>query len=240
MSHMTDNIKDALANGDDKKDLIEQISLRLSPGRIFAIRKSERLLAAVHVVTNFIQQAEPLRVEIRSTALAILKLSVAPSIEEEAGGREFEQLTIQMTALLQAARDAGLVSSMNANLIGEEYAKLATYVHGIVPVADVLLPPTTVLGGTEHKGQKDRSIFRTVKRTSIDRVSIGHGADQGRRAEILKLFETKDRISIQDAMQAANGVSSKTIQRELLAMVESGILLKEGERRWSTYRRVER
>jgi DNA-binding HxlR family transcriptional regulator len=31
------------------------------------------------------------------------------------------------------------------------------------------------------------------------------------------------------------GVSEKTIQRELGALIESGLVMKQGERRWSVY-----
>ena len=40
---------------------------------------------------------------------------------------------------------------------------------------------------------------------------------------------------IKDVSPLIKGCSEKTIQRELLSMVKSGILKKEGEKRWSKY-----
>ena len=56
-----------------------------------------------------------------------------------------------------------------------------------------------------------------------------------RRDLILTLFDTRESISVRDAADNITDVSEKTLQRELLSMVEEGILRKEGERRWSTY-----
>jgi hypothetical protein len=50
----------------------------------------------------------------------------------------------------------------------------------------------------------------------------------------LKKYKNR-KLSIKDFAQVIVGCSEKTIQRELLELVEKGVLKKEGERRWSTY-----
>lgn len=68
-------------------------------------------------------------------------------------------------------------------------------------------------------------------------VKPQHSVDskEDRQASIIKLLSKKSGLSIKDFTDTIHGVSEKTIQRELLAMVASGVLKKEGERRWSTY-----
>lgn len=61
-------------------------------------------------------------------------------------------------------------------------------------------------------------------------------SQKDRRAIILSLLQRKDRVNVKDVAQVIKDVSEKTIQRELLALVAQGVLVKEGERRWSTYR----
>jgi predicted ArsR family transcriptional regulator len=63
-----------------------------------------------------------------------------------------------------------------------------------------------------------------------------HDEQKDRRAVILTLLQRKDRIAIKDVTAVIRDVSDKTIQRELLALVAQGVLIKDGERRWSTYR----
>ncbi len=60
-------------------------------------------------------------------------------------------------------------------------------------------------------------------------------AKQSRRAQILKLIKDNREVAIKDIVAHFPDLSEKTIQRELLAMSDSGVLKKFGERRWSRY-----
>jgi DeoR/GlpR family transcriptional regulator of sugar metabolism len=51
----------------------------------------------------------------------------------------------------------------------------------------------------------------------------------------LSVIKNKGTASIKDISTLVRGVSEKTIQRELSALISSGSVLKQGERRWSTY-----
>ncbi len=56
-----------------------------------------------------------------------------------------------------------------------------------------------------------------------------------RQMKILTLLRAKSNLSIKDFASVIPDCSEKTIQRELLELVEKGVIKKEGERRWSTY-----
>ncbi len=70
-------------------------------------------------------------------------------------------------------------------------------------------------------------------------TSFGRARSEGdrddRRKIILALIKQKPSLTVKDIVKSIPQVSEKTIQRELLAMVSEGTLLKKGERRWSTY-----
>jgi hypothetical protein len=68
----------------------------------------------------------------------------------------------------------------------------------------------------------------------IERARPDVGRDD-RRKIILALIKQKPSLTVKDIAKSIPGVSEKTIQRELLAMVAEAILIKRGERRWSTY-----
>jgi predicted HTH transcriptional regulator len=70
----------------------------------------------------------------------------------------------------------------------------------------------------------------------VDRQARTEETRSSRREVILGVISHKDNCSIKDIAGKLSSVSEKTIQRELSAMVEEGILIKEGDRRWSTYR----
>ncbi len=86
-----------------------------------------------------------------------------------------------------------------------------------------------------HKGQykrqtsnKDTVLYKGVPRetSSVDRKEM-----------ILRTFKEskKPALSIKDIGEFIKDCSEKTIQRQLIDMVKSGVLEKQGERRWSTY-----
>ncbi len=56
-----------------------------------------------------------------------------------------------------------------------------------------------------------------------------------RRNTILKLIKDKREVTIKDITSIISDCSEKTIQRELLALVASGVLKRTGEKRWSRY-----
>ena len=58
---------------------------------------------------------------------------------------------------------------------------------------------------------------------------------ESRHTRILKLVKDKRDISIKDIIEHFPEISEKTIQRDLVAFTESGVLKKSGDRRWSRY-----
>lgn len=68
-----------------------------------------------------------------------------------------------------------------------------------------------------------------------DVVNLGASSDSNRRSLIVGLLRTKSNLTIKDFSAVIKGCSDKTIQRELQSLVKSGVLKKEGERRWSRY-----
>jgi len=93
------------------------------------------------------------------------------------------------------------------------------------------------------KNIKDMSFKKNVLyKNKIPKSKSGFGGKgvveekkQKREAIILKLIKEKEEISVKDVSQVIRDCSEKTLQRELLAMVERGDLRKNGERRWSRY-----
>lgn len=56
-----------------------------------------------------------------------------------------------------------------------------------------------------------------------------------RQSVIIAILKRKKEVTIKDVTPLISGCSEKTVQRELLSMVQSGVLKKEGEKRWSRY-----
>lgn len=203
---------------------------------VYAARKAERLAAAVHVVTGFMAPNEPLRATLRTLAIEVVGLITDPARLVIHGIDTFGTRCAEIGSMLETSEAAGLVSGMNARMIVDEYARLAVFVRDRFSlirgrVSDLSgTPPTNPV----FKGQKDIVSYKTE---SVAPISDKGQGTNGRRSDILSLLNSRDKISIKDATQAVPNVSEKTLQRELLAMVADGTLIKEGERRWSTYKK---
>jgi predicted transcriptional regulator len=52
---------------------------------------------------------------------------------------------------------------------------------------------------------------------------------------ILQLLKKKKEVSIKDIAEVVKNCSEKTIQRELISLIQGGVIKKTGERRWSKY-----
>lgn len=65
--------------------------------------------------------------------------------------------------------------------------------------------------------------------------NIDNDGFSARQSLIIKEIKSVGQLTIRDLVGKIEGCSEKTIQRELLGLVETGVLKKEGERRWSRY-----
>ena len=63
----------------------------------------------------------------------------------------------------------------------------------------------------------------------------GHKGHSPRAEQILSVIKDKKSASIKDIAAAVTDCSEKTIQRELIQLIEEGLVKRVGERRWSLY-----
>ena len=77
---------------------------------------------------------------------------------------------------------------------------------------------------SESKGDRPSSSRGLVETKRVSRVE-----------SILSIIRLKGEVSIKDISSVVINCSEKTIQRELIALVEKGTLKKSGDRRWSVY-----
>jgi len=80
---------------------------------------------------------------------------------------------------------------------------------------------------------------RNFKGDSVKKKTTTSGfkkeAKLKRQTKIVSIIKDKGSVGIKDIANQILDCSEKTIQRELIAMLDGGIIKKEGERRWSTY-----
>ena len=93
----------------------------------------------------------------------------------------------------------------------------------------VVATPTSVQNFQMKEVKESQPVVANVVREKNE------GGRDDRRKIILTLIKEKPALTVKDIVKSIPSVSEKTIQRELLAMVSENVLIKRGERRWSTY-----
>jgi hypothetical protein len=246
----------------DEKSL-EKLQSRVvfnDPAYLFVFKKTEKIVAALYLVTNLISDIEPIKWQIRKISIGLMsdilafKRLFSPGSRQTAAGL---MTTIsEIISLLKIASLSEHISSMNYSVIQKELVLLMDSlqnVHtGVVGSGSLVLPqdffhvpdpippqgsPTnySVPSVFPSKGQyktspsiKDNQTSQTPKDSSKD-------VKDSRRDTMLRLLKAGKPLGIKDFAKEIKDCSEKTIQRELIAMVENGVLKKTGERRWSLY-----
>ena len=209
--------------------------------RVFIYKKAERLAKAIHLISPAFSESIPLRNRIDTIAIGLVDAAMVPSVTARAAlSREL----LALSSILSIARTGGLLSHMNTELITREahtlLQEIAGYEEPRIPLEDV---PTlsdiakSVLSRDSNNSAQSTEQKRVphVHKTTHKAAVGDKGHIKDRRESILSVIRNKHKASIKDISTLIRGVSEKTIQRELSALIGEGKVLKEGERRWSTY-----
>lgn len=234
-------------------------------------KKTERLLSALHLITEHINAAEPIRSQIRLEGIHLLNGVIAWH-EGSQSPEEVVGTIRRLTSLLSVAVHARLLSEMNGKILQsvleELFASLTHHAYyqqesatGVtLPenffIFDEMPEPSSMhsqmapkiskghIVDKRHNTQvmsykndqpQQRTTDNPSQKVSERRSEEPRQKQKNRRARILAILQSKEKINIRDIAKEITDCSEKTLQRELLALVQQGILKKEGERRWSTY-----
>lgn len=210
--------------------------------RVYIYKKAERLARAIHVVSPAFAHSPALRKRADDIAMALVDGAVLPPLSaREALSREL----LALSSLLSIVRTTGLLSTMNADIIGREAHLLLEEVASYEEprVAFEYVPTLAELSKDVSKqigtGQRTASMS-TRKQPSVSKgQSKGQLSDKSHRSDrgtaIVELLRAKGPSFIKDISTVMRDVSEKTVQRELQALVASGAIIREGERRWTRY-----
>ncbi len=187
----------------------------------------ERTLFAQKSVENFVP---PATFEQRPEK----KEAVAPARTQISGS---QPSLAPRTPFVQTAPVGTQVKTQqsNAQVVGERTETKAPQTKGpenreVTPVATDRFPANA---------PRPTAIFVPPSRLPMQGGVLASGRAENdkndRRKIILALIKQKPALTVRDITKSIPQVSEKTIQRELLSMVAEGVLLKRGERRWSTY-----
>jgi predicted HTH transcriptional regulator len=226
-------------------------------------RRIQNSAAALFLITQSLSDTEILKMSMREKGLDMVTQFVS-FISNQKSDNEYLRMSLasvlELSSLITVAQVSGLISEMNGALLQREMRKIEDGMYQIITTSTekILIDPQlfTDTDLQARQFEQIRSQRITEQRTIKKPVSVpskpveirpqvrpmqqvrpqdGGARKSERRDVILKLLAEKSNLSVKDFSTVITDYSEKTIQRELLALVDEGIVKKQGERRWSTY-----
>lgn len=226
-----------------------------------ANQKIFELTLALYRVTDFFPHDEVLRIQIREKANEIFGSVI--ECEQDAGFAHVAWGILSkietIKGYLKISRAMRFVRPVNLTVLEREYAYIADYfsreleirssldraksedyAHGVSrPVAHPITPLSSV-GKREIGDAKKRTPEVTGRSTALLEQSRGEAAStefdmNERQKMIMDHIRKTTNARLSDFFSYFEGISAKTIQRDLQELVESNKLKREGDRRWTIY-----
>ena len=222
---------------DQHKDLNPIDLFSKDPSFVFVYKKTEKLATALYMVSNLFSDSEPMKWTLRTKISSLLSFIIGfrdiLESKEEQFFVDVKTRILEIVSLLEIAFRSGLVSAMNFSILKGEFMKVVQF-----------------MGDARKSARHDADLkenFFEIPHTPRSLATVGGGAPLGhdsvlnihkrtnRQNIIINLLKKKDSLTIKDIARTITDCSEKTIQRELISLIEVGVVKKTGERRWSKY-----
>lgn len=210
-------------------------------------KKSHGISRAIYLITDFFDNREPIKARMRQLAIdlveQVLSLSIQPSPERKSLLDNLIKTNLTLISFSEIAMFSGIESQMNHTVLCAEIQSLMSVIEEREMPSRLgkhfVLDESFFSKENKHEVHVDHPVVAKKIHTQNHPSTEGSDTSDKRKSErrnaILNIIKSKVNASIKDIAEGVVGCSEKTVQRELLDMVASGLLKKEGERRWSRY-----
>ncbi len=246
-----DEIKDIAKK--DQSQFLDEVIIRTHPfghnisgARAYA--RAERLIAAIHLVTNHIPRDEPGRALARRAGIHLLSAILLLRDEMRVSGSpalgRVQALIRKLISLIRVLSVAGYISAQNLEALVGAFDELGVFLvssqktplsERVVLSKDELLTSGSTLVHMRPtvSPRKPTSVKDRIK--DIDKMSDRTDKTYSRIEGILAILGSQGQLGIKDIAANLPEYSEKMIQRELKVLVARGRVKKTGSKRWSMY-----
>ncbi len=205
----------------------------------YIFKKTEKIVSVVFYVSNTLETdtrttvlLEDILASARLVHNTILSALETRAHVAEEPIRATAHALISLNSKLRVAATTGLLSPEVLNVLTGE-------IDGVLRGLNKYLTQTSAFDDFDYKvSHSDKPA--APRRESTPRQTFSESANNtsdatDRRERIKVILSAKGEASIKDIADIITDISSKTIQREINAMIEDNIVKRRGERRWSKY-----
>ncbi len=230
---------------------------------LYVFKKVEKITAALYLVSGLLKDEEPIKWELRDRGMDLITSSFTASStlpgDKNIVIQSLFTAALETISLLNVAKISNLITEMNHrllvreidNILGLLRDRLAASAENAGYVLSDVFFKTPDLFSSDFKSASGQTSHRDLINGQISKNTVsenlalnkhthkGHADVQEKKSErqelIITALKGQSNLTIKDFSRIIKDCSEKTIQRELLAMVDNGLIKKEGERRWSRY-----
>ncbi|MEK7213662.1 MAG: hypothetical protein AAB637_00895 [Patescibacteria group bacterium] len=212
----------------------------------YLFKKTEKIVSALYLVTDFIKDSDPVKWEIREKCMSLISTTSTMNgtllTDKNYLLQTYFSFSMELLSLMRVISNSGLISNMNFSIITKELELLVEFMkkqssHNAHPEGFVLSEKFFATDvSMPEKIYESRESDKDYVKGHIKKDNIQIKDKKNNRQEnILNLLGKSSNLTIRDFAKVITNCSEKTIQRELISLVKNGIVKKVGERRWSTY-----
>lgn len=217
--------------------------------------RSYRLAAAVFMISNIMDKDEELKTKVKTLSLNLVSMSVNLKDINLLDAKKLiislEKNSLELMSMLDIASAAGLISKMNGDILREEFQSFLLEIgkfsekfeNDKTVSVKGLFTELAVINADNHRGtinvaSESKNVIENDKINN--KVNGGENGSRHKRKDlrkntVLDFIKGHNYVSIKDIVPNITGCSEKTIQRELIQLINEGKIKKTGERRWSRY-----
>jgi len=221
-----------------------------------AYRRAERLVAAVHILTNHVPSREPARSEARRVSLELIsnllalrdemRVSVSPAF------RAVQASVRELISLVRVLSMSGYISFQNAGMVVEALDELGNFLtasqrstlsESVTFSKDDLLGMDSIVRPARDSSSKPKQIVKDKDLSDVS-FTLGKGLSDSnetfnrRTYVVLDILRLQGTMGIKDIASNLPEYSEKMIQRELAHLVGLKRVKKSGSKRWSKYTHI--
>ncbi len=229
---------------------------------LYIFKKTEKITAALYLVSGLLKDEEPMKWQLRDNGMELMSASFMASSNVPGDKNSIIQSiftsSLETISLLNVALVSNMITEMNHSLLVKEIdsivgllrdrlaesAENAGYVlsENFFKTADLFTSGFRSEKRTEEQSDKKTSYSKSpihasdsTKSKEIHGHANSHIKKTHRQEMIIDVLRNQSNLTIKDFSKVIKDCSEKTIQRELIELVEKGVIKKDGERRWSRY-----
>ncbi len=216
---------------------------------VYIFKKTEKITSALYLISSLLKDEEPIKWELRDKGMDLITASFNAS-STVPGDRNFAIQSIFASALetislLNVAKVSSLISEMNHRILLKEIDQVVGMLKerlmanaesaGYVLSESFFKTPDMSTSGFKTDSIKGHSQNKAGSSQIKDIDKLSNDKKNSRQTSIISLLKGHGGLTIKDFSRVIKDCSEKTLQRDLLDLVNKGIVRKEGERRWSKY-----